>query len=376
VSTSRRHGKHSSAPKPGDEAVDYSGELATQVTPDEGAKPTAPGSIEIDYQAAARKPSRPPNYDLQNHYNDHGSSQHRVYKTYNGPNHFAPGPIEQGTRTDTQVTDHDLESLVEINHTPTPVPAGLRRAGQSITTRDEEDITTTQYQGRPVRLPTRLPTRPSAAVQVRQLPAAGQRVSAGLDEDTSADNADDAIISVVGIPSSDEDHEPPTLTPPAPQQLLPRLPPPPPTQPPPPPAQPPPPPARAPAPPQAPLLRVDAAPTPTPVSALRPRRLPDPPPRPRLERSDVFVADEFEHAALQNSPWVILGALGVGLTLLGTITVFFLLLMAGPWRERRDPIDAPAPTPAPVIEPVAPKPGPKPAPESWESDEPYDDQTP
>lgn len=276
MSTSRRHGKHSSAPKPGDEAVDYSGELATQVTPDEGAKPTAPGSIEIDYQAAARKPSRPPNYDLQNHYNDHGSSQHRVYKTYNGPNHFAPGPIEQGTRTDTQVTDHDLESLVEINHTPTPVPAGLRRAGQSITTRDEEDITTTQYQGRPVRLPTRLPTRPSAAVQVRQLPAAGQRVSAGLDEDTSADNADDVIISVVGIPSSDEDHEPPTLTPPAPQQLLPRLPPPPPTQPPPPPAQPPPPPARAPAPPQAPLLRVDAAPTPTPVSALRP----SPPPRP------------------------------------------------------------------------------------------------
>lgn len=415
MATSRRHGhKKPEGSTPADDgAVDYSGELATQVVP-EGGQDVYKSGVQVDYEAASRRPSRPPNYNLQRHYQDRGSGLRQAIKTYHGPENFAPRPIEHGTRTDTSSVPPGAENLiawVEVNHTPSPSASGLRPASPTVTQREEED-TTTQYQSAP--LPQAPPS--SASPPAHSL----QRISGGFSEVTSPQE-DDEVISISGIPSSYDRapsrprhapaRKPPPLAPqaqaaaprPAYESLVstPAL------APPGPPAPPPAPLAPPPAPREPPAARMEPAPThteptpppPSPASwpgeaqprspaparpqprpmraAPRPEPELEPPGQPRqMEPSDVFIADEFEDAALRSSPWLILSALAVVLTLLATVLVLFLLLLANPWKE-----PAPTPAPPPQEEEAAPEEAapakeeaPRPAvPEAWESGEPYEE---
>jgi uncharacterized membrane protein YqiK len=94
----------------------------------------------------------------------------------------------------------------------------------------------------------------------------------------------------------------------------------------------------------------------------------------KLERSDVFLADPYENAALKPSRWMLIAGLAAGMCVVVVVLFLALLVLAGSNREslvesfggeRAKPI-APTPTPpAPLEEPKK-----APLPQDWEAEEP------
>ncbi len=264
--------------------------------------PDGSSSVTIDYAAARRRPGRPPDYNLEEHY-ETPTHKRDVRAPYKGPESFAPSPLADEGAPET--IPLSLSSFANMPDRPweQPLPGEARRP--------TPDATYNVEISQPVRIITR---RAEPTTKPR---ADRSQVAGGLRGN------DEAPRSVIGIstPQAPSTPTPPPRHPAAPA-LAPRPTPPPippmaaqarPPRPPPPMR---PPPFNGPPPPRAGR---------SPEAALRPAPMTSPPPQRRetLERSGVFIADEFEHAALRRSTLNII----IGFVFAGGMVLLFMALL-------------------------------------------------
>ena len=331
MSDNQRHGKKTSSPIDSEETVDYT-DFATQpaveIDSETGKrvvqKPDGQ-SVVIDYDAARRRPAAPPNFNLAGHYDPPTNVDGKAFDAYSGPDNFAPTPTASaGPSTiplDLEAAQQAWDALpaaARIVRSRAPVPptgppdpqdSEPRRFESELT---DDELPTNQWSGRQLAegMGTPAPTAESTPVP------RPDSVSGGLT------GGDSEFEVVAGIPSRvpAARAEPPVPPPaahvgvPAPPQEQVQT------------AQ------RPPAPPVAPHM----PPTARPQFPLRPRTGPggddeiDTNVMERFEEpSGLFVADEYEAAAIRRSPWILIAVLTTVGALVGIVAILVVLAFAG-----------------------------------------------